>query len=118
MGHANERAELGSGNLDTCRLLGTNPAFAIQSIDQLVIAELAVTREQTGRTRIRLCDKRASGHQRAETRLSFSNRALGLVPEAIRRQTVTFVPFFGTEFRDSRGPDFRAFRIRPETYRL
>jgi hypothetical protein len=42
MGHANERGELGSGNLNTCRHFGTNPAFAIQSINQLVIAELAV----------------------------------------------------------------------------
>jgi hypothetical protein len=75
---------------------------------------MPVRREQTGRTRIRVCDKRASGHQRAETRLSFSNRALGLAPEAIRTQTVTLVPFFGTEFRDSRGPNFGAFRIRPK----
>jgi hypothetical protein len=52
MGHANERGELGSGNLNTCRHFGTNPAFAIQSINQLVIAELAVTRPELWETKI------------------------------------------------------------------
>jgi hypothetical protein len=34
--------------LDTGRHFGTNPAFAIQSINQLVIAELAVIRQKSG----------------------------------------------------------------------